>query len=166
MQSTKSLRNFTLNLGLALSIALPILLEGCDFKNSYGADTPDQVVEQYLLALEKKDEELMLKLVPRRYSAEQAVEDKIAQLGGHKIQEYKVVYAKPKPVFLRANVQGFYTNDGVRKKFDDTLTIVYEGGSILELNKGRWYLIMGKGDVPTPKVQPAEPQTSPPKKSR
>ena len=66
---------------MALSITLPILLEGCNIKNSYGADTPDRVVEQYLLALEKKDEELMLKLIPRKYSAEQAVEDKIAQLG-------------------------------------------------------------------------------------
>jgi hypothetical protein len=166
MQSAKSFRNFTLTLGLALSIALPVLLEGCSFKNSYGADTPDGVVEQYLLALEKKDEELMLKLIPRRYSAEQAVEDKITQLGGHKIQEYKVVYAKPKPVFLQANVQAFYAHNGVSKKIEDTLTIVYEGGSILDLSKGRWYLLMGKGNVPTPEVQPAEPQTFPPNKLR
>jgi hypothetical protein len=167
MQSAKPFRNFTFNLILILSIALPILLEGCSFKNSYGADTPDRVVEQYLLALEKKDEGLMLKLIPRKYSAEQAVEDKIAQLGGHKIQEYKVFYAKPKPVFWRANVQAFYIDDGgLRKTIDDTLTIVYEGGSILDLNKGRWYLLMGKNDVPTPEVQPAEPQTSPPERSR
>lgn len=167
MQSAKSFRNFTFNLVLALSITLPILLEGCNIKNSYGADTPERVVEQYLLALEKKDEELMLKLIPSKYSAQQAVEDKIAQLGGHKLQEYKVFYTKPKPVFWRANVQAFYTDDGgLRKKIDDTLTIVYEGGSILDFNKGRWYLLMGKGNIPTPTVQPAEPQTSPPGRSR
>jgi hypothetical protein len=80
-----------------------------------------------------------------------------------KLLGYKVFYAKPKPVFWRANVQAFYTDDnGLRQKIDDTLTIVYEGGSILALNKGRWYLLMGKGDVSTPEVQPAEPQTSPP----
>lgn len=166
MQSAKWFRNFTLKLGLTVCIALSIFLEGCNFQNSYGADTPDRVVEQYLLALEKKNEELMLKLIPKRYSAEQAVEDKIAQFGGHKIQEYKVSYVKPKSVFWRANVQAFYTDDGLRKKIDDTLTIVYEGGSISQLNKGRWYLIMGKGNVPLPEVQSAEPQTIPTERAR
>jgi hypothetical protein len=164
MQSAKSLRSFILNLVLTSSIFFP-LLQGCDFKNRYGADTAQQVVEQYLLALENKDEKLMLKLISREYSAKEAVKDKINRLGGHKIQEYKVTYTKPKPVFLRAKVQGFYTNHDVRKRFDDTLTIVYQGESNLGINKGRWYLVMGKGNIPTPEVQPAEPQTSPPRKS-
>jgi hypothetical protein len=162
MKSAQSFRNVTF--GFGLSIALSMLLEGCTFQNSYGADNPDQIVAQYLQALEKKDEELMLKLIPRRYSAEKAIEDKISQFGGHKIQEYKVFYAKPKTVFWRANVQAFYIDDvGSRKTINDTLTIVYEGGSILDFNKGRWYLLMGKDDVSTPKVQPAEPQIFPEK---
>jgi hypothetical protein len=108
----------------------------------------------------------MLQLVPKGYSAEQVVKDKISQFGGHKIQEHKVIYNKPKPVFLMANVQGFYTNsNSVRRKFEDTLTIKYKGGSLLQFNKGRWYLLLGKGNVSTPEIEPAEPQISPPKKS-
>ena len=159
------LRNPLLKLSLVPITIFSILLTGYDFKSGYGADTPDRVVDLYLLALEKKNEELMLKLVPRKYSAQEAAEDKIARFGGHKIQEYKVVYMKPKSVFLIANIKVFYTDRGVRKRFDDTLTIAYQGGSRLELSKGRWYLLMGKGNVPSPEVQPAEPKTSPPKKS-
>ena len=85
MQSAKSLTDLILNLILTSSIFLSGLLQGCDFKNNSGADTAQQVVEQYLLALEKKDEELMLNLVPREYSAKEAVKERINRLGGHKI---------------------------------------------------------------------------------
>lgn len=166
MRSLMLLRNLSVTLSIVLGVALPISLQGCAIKNNYGADTPEQVIEQYLLALENKNEGLMRQLIPSEYSADQAVKDKIAQLGGHKIKEHKVVYTKPKPVFLRADVQGFYTSgNGVDKRFEDTLTIAYKGGSLLQFNRGRWYLLLGKGKAPDPRVQPAEPQTSPPKKS-
>ncbi|NJM65551.1 MAG: hypothetical protein HC851_07690 [Acaryochloris sp. RU_4_1] len=135
--------------------------------NNRDANTPDQVIEQYLLALEKKDKHLMLQLVPGSYAADQAAEDKIDQFGGYKIQERQVNYIKPKTVFLIANVKGLYVNsDGVRKKFEDRLTIAYEGGGFLQSYQGRWCLLLGKGNVPPPEVQSAEPQTAPLKKSR
>ncbi|WP_127087651.1 hypothetical protein [Dulcicalothrix desertica] len=166
MQSAQPMRKIFVSIGLTLSVVLAIFLISFNSLVSYGADSPDQVIEQYLLALENKDEDSILKLIPREYSAKLAVEDKIVEFGGNKIQERKIIYNKIKPVYLTANVQGFYTNsNGVRKKFEDTLIISYRGGSLLELNKGRWYLKLGNGNVPAPEVQPAEPQTSPPKKS-
>jgi hypothetical protein len=162
MQSAQLLKNLLVNLSLALSVTLSISLQGCNYLSPNGGNNPDQVIDQYLLALENKDEDSILKLIPREYSAKQAVEDKIAEFGGNKIQERQIIYNKTKPVFLIANVQGFYINsDGVRKKFEDTLIISYRGGSLLELNKARWFLQLGKGNVPAPEVQPAEPQTSP-----
>jgi hypothetical protein len=154
------------HLGLASGIALILSFQGCSLLNHRGVDNPEKVVEQYLLALERKDEKSILQLVPQSYSADKAIKDKITRFGGRKIQERKIEYIRPKPIFIRANIKGSYIgSNGIRKNFEDILTIAYEKRSFWEFNRGRWYLLIGKGKVSTPKIQSAEPQIYPSKKS-
>jgi hypothetical protein len=113
-----------------------------------------------------EEPDLILQLVQESYSSNQDAEMRINQFGGFKIQKRQVDYIKLKPVFLKANVKGFYVNDkGIRKEFYDVLTIAYEGGGFWQFNRGLWYLLLGKRNVYTPKIQQAEPQTAPPSKS-
>ncbi|WP_145837546.1 hypothetical protein [Dulcicalothrix desertica] len=100
MQSAQPMRKIFVSIGLTLSVVLAIFLISFNSLVSYGADSPDQVIEQYLLALENKDEDSILKLIPREYSAKLAVEDKIVEFGGNKIQERKIIYNKIKPVLF------------------------------------------------------------------
>ncbi len=151
------------NIGIIVCVSLATLLGGCSFGNVRGADTPDQIVDQYVSALESQEEDLILQMIPKGYTAEQAVKDKIAQFGGYEIEEYKVVYNEIKPVFLIAKIEGRYASNNRRlEKFEDTLTIAYRGAGTSLSKKARWYLLLGDGNVPSPNISPAEPQRIPP----
>jgi hypothetical protein len=51
---------FIVSLRLVLSLVLTTSLQGCNPLNDRGANNPDQVVERYFLALERKDKDLRL----------------------------------------------------------------------------------------------------------
>lgn len=136
--SLKLLRH--LQLGLVMTSIF--LLSACTADKN-GAGSPDRVVEQYLLALEHKDESLMLQLLPGNLSVESKAKTKIAKFGGYKIQDRQIVYNKPKPVLWNAEIRGFYVDQsGTRHQFNDSIRIGYENKGQVKLYGGRWYLVL------------------------
>ena len=128
---------------LAVMIAIIFSLQACSV-NKQGAATPDQVVEQYLLALENKDDNLMLRLVPEQSRLDRAIESKILRIGGHKIQDRQINYTKSKPTFWIAKIHGtFVDRAGMKRKFDDSIAIEYQSKGQVKLYGGRWYLSLG-----------------------
>ena len=124
-------------------IAIIFSLQACSV-NKQGAATPDQVVEQYLLALENKDDNLMLRLVPEQSRLDRAIESKILRIGGHKIQDRQINYTKSKPTFWIAKIHGtFVDRAGMKRKFDDSIAIEYQSKGQVKLYGGRWYLLLG-----------------------
>jgi hypothetical protein len=128
-----------------LSICLVIilcLLQSCSGINKSGAATPDQVVEQYLLALEDRDQNSVIRLFPENSAVKQQVQAKITKFGGYKIQDRQVKYTKSKPTRWNARVQGFYLDRlNSRHRFDEAITIEYQSKGQVKLYGGRWYLL-------------------------
>ena len=130
-------------------IAIIFSLQACSV-NKQGAATPDQIVEQYLLALENKDGNLMLRLVPEQSRLDQVIESKILRIGGHKIQDRQISYIKSKPTFWNAKIQGFFVDRaGIKRKFDDSIAIEYQSKGQVKLYGGRWYLSLGNNPFPS-----------------
>ena len=130
------------HLQLGLIVTSILLLPACTADKN-GAGSPDRVVEQYLLALENKDESLMLQLLPGGSSIEGKIKAKIDKFSGYKIQDRKIVYNKPKPVLWNAEIRGFYVDRaGTRQKFNDSISISYENKGQVKLYGGRWYLLL------------------------
>jgi hypothetical protein len=124
------------------TLAIVFSLQACN-ANKPGAATPDRVIEQYLLALERKDENLMLQLVPENSAVSKAVKAKIGKFGGHKIQDRQIIYTKPTSILWEAKIRGFYLDrDGRPRKFDDSIEIGYQSKGQLKLYAGRWYLLL------------------------
>jgi hypothetical protein len=153
MKPTKLLSQLGLYLTIALWAAAPLILSGCGFTNTRGANTREEVVETYLESLKTKDEKLMLQLIREELSAQTAIQDKITQLGGHQIQDRKILYEEViKPQLVSVTIQGTY--NGGKEKFADKISLSYE---MVSSNSGRWFLILGKGksNVLPPHVTPA-----------
>lgn len=128
---------------LTVSIAIVFALQACAV-NKRGAPTPDRVVEQYLSALETKNEKLMLDLVPENSNLTQEVKTKIGKIGGRKIQDRQIVYTKPKSSLWNAKIRGFYLDrSGTKQKFEDSIVLEYQNKGDLKLYAGRWYLLLG-----------------------
>ena len=118
-------------------------LQACSVSKQ-GAATPDRVVEQYLVALENKDDRLMRRLVPEKSQFDRVIESKILRIGGHKIQDRQISYTKSKPTFWNAKIQGFFVDHaGTKRKFDDSIEIEYQSKGQVKLYGGRWYLLFG-----------------------
>lgn len=125
-------------------IAIVFSLQSCEAQNKRGASTPERIVEQYLLALEDRNETLMLQLMPEESLAKKGIKAKIGKFGGHKIQDRQINYIKPTPTLWNAKMEGFYIDPtGVRKKFDDSIAIEYQNKGQVKLYRGRWYLLLG-----------------------
>jgi hypothetical protein len=123
-------------------LSIVFCLPACN-ANKQGAATPDRVVEQYLLALARRDENLMLQLMPENAPISREIKAKIVKFGGLKIEERQIRYTKPKPVLWNARISGFYANrNGIREKFDDSIAIEYQNKGQVKLYGGRWYLLL------------------------
>jgi hypothetical protein len=123
------------------------LLESCTspVHNTAEANTPEQVVGEYFLALERKDSSAILRLTPPESKVQEAVNKKISQYGGFKIQDRKISFSGPKPLFLYVKLQGVYMDAAnTRKDFIDDLNIKYTATST---NKGRWYLSLEQDSI-------------------
>ncbi len=130
------------HLQLGLVITSISLLPACTTDKN-GAGSPDRVVEQYLHALENKDESLMLQLLPENFPVDSKLKAKINKFGGHRIQDYQVIYNKPKPILWNAEIRGFYVDrSGIRQQFNDSIAIGYENKGQVKLYGGRWYLLL------------------------
>ncbi|WP_373543368.1 hypothetical protein [Chamaesiphon sp.] len=125
-------------------IAIVFSLQSCEAQHKRGAATPERIVEQYLLALEERNEILILQLMPEESLADKEIKAKIDKLGGHKIQDRQINYTKPTPTLWNAKMGGFYIDPtGVRKKFDDSIAVEYQNKGQVKLYRGRWYLLLG-----------------------
>jgi hypothetical protein len=135
------------SIGVVILVAIVFSLQSCGSQqHKYGAATPDRVVEQYLTALEERNDSLITRLMPEKSLATPEVKAKIDRLGGYKIQDRQIKYIKPKPSLWNAKIQGFYIDRaGVRQKFDDSIVIEYQSKGELKLYAGRWYLLLGNG---------------------
>jgi hypothetical protein len=145
MQAIKIPDRFLLYWRSILITALIVVifsLQSCT-TNKHGAATPDRVVEQYLLALENRDDNLMLRLVPEKSQAVTAIDSKILKIGGRKIQDRQVSYIKSKPTVWNAKVHGFYLDKtGKHQDFDDLIRLEYQSKGQVKLYGGRWYLAL------------------------
>jgi hypothetical protein len=134
--------------GCTILIAIIILLQACHANHQLGASTPERLIERYLVALETKDENLLRQLVPANYAATPEIKAKIGKLGGHKIQEHQFIYTKSKPTLWSVTINGFYLDrNKTRQKFEDIISIAYEGKESWKLYQGRWYLLLGKSNL-------------------
>ena len=125
-------------------IAIVFSLQSCEAQNKHGAATPERIVEQYLSALESRNETSILRLMPEESLAEKEIKAKIGRFGGHKIQNRQINYTKPTPTLWNAKMEGFYIDPtGIRKKFDDSIAIEYQNKGQVKLYRGRWYLLLG-----------------------
>ena len=125
-------------------IAIVFSLQSCEAQNKHGAATPERIVEQYLSALESRNETSILRLMPEKSLAEKEIKAKIDRFGGHKIQNRQINYTKPTPTLWNAKMEGFYIDPtGIRKKFDDSIAIEYQNKGQVKLYRGRWYLLLG-----------------------
>ena len=86
----------------------------------------------------------MLRLVPEQSRLDRAIESKILRIGGHKIQDRQISYIKSKPTFWNAKIHGFFVDRaGIKRKFDDSISIEYQSKGQVKLYGGRWYLSLG-----------------------
>lgn len=125
-----------------MMIPLVLLLQACNTEKN-GTSTPDQLVEQYLSALENKDEKLMLAIVPEHSVLTREIKAKIAKVGGYKIKNRQTIYAKSTPILWNAQIKGVYIDrQDISRKFEDVITIQYQNKGNLKAYSGRWYLLM------------------------
>jgi hypothetical protein len=146
MQTIKLSNKFSIYTRSILVIAtltIAYSLESCAARNKRGAATPNRVVEQYLLALETKDEKMMLNLAPENSILTKEVKAKIVKLGGSKIQNRKISYDKPTPMLWNAKLRGIYVDrQGKDQNFEDSIVLQYQSKGELKLYAGRWYLLL------------------------
>jgi hypothetical protein len=130
---------------VVMTIAIVFSLQSCGTHHQkYGAATPDRVVEQYLAALEDRNETSLLRLTPEKSLVTTQAKAKIDRLGGYKIQDRQIKYTKTKPSLWNANIRGFYIDRrGTNQKFEDSIVLEYQSKGELKLYAGRWYLLLG-----------------------
>jgi hypothetical protein len=145
MQTINLSKKFSIYRRSILVIALIViicLLQSCHV-HKRGAATPDRIVEQYLLALENKDEKLLLQLAPEDAVFTKEIETKVSRIGGYKIQDIKIHYFKSTPMLWSAKIQGGYIDrQGKNRNFEDSIVIQYQSKGELKLYAGRWYILL------------------------
>jgi len=117
-----------------------------------GAATKDLLLDTYLQALRRKDEQAILSLVPTTQVAQEAVRDKLKKLGGHTYSQVWIEYTPlPNSRWVKAKV--CFTKDsdstGSPEGLCDEL--------VLQKIGVRWYLMLGQhrdAGAPPPTIQP------------
>ena len=118
-------------------------LQACKVEEKHGAATPNRVIEEYLLALENRDDALLRKLAPPQAIVSSEIKAKISKIGGHKIKNPQISYIKSKPTLWVAKIRGFYLDRaGKRNNFDESIEIEYQSKGQVKLYGGSWYLLL------------------------
>jgi hypothetical protein len=145
MQTVRVANQFSIRLRSILIIAIGctvISLQGCSV-NKQGAPTPERVVEQYLLALENKNENSILQLVDEDSTQARAIKAKIRKFGGYKINNRQIVYDKFTPNLWKVKIKGSHVDrQGIDKKIEDSISIQYQSKGEPKSYAGRWYLLL------------------------
>jgi hypothetical protein len=128
------------------SVFVLYALSGCNYFFQPNIKTPEGIVDQYLLALEKNDKQAIVNLLPKgSFSSKKVlliVDKKLSQFNGLEARKIKVQYTELKEVYIRADMRGSFTNkEGMEKEFNETVDIRYESGGFFQNYKGRWRLL-------------------------
>jgi hypothetical protein len=127
---------------IIVMLSIVFFLQSCGAHNKHGAATPIRVVEQYLTALEERNDNVIRRLMPEQSIAIKDIDAKIAKFGGYKIRDRIIKYIKFKPILWNAKIHGFYIDRaGINRKFEDSIEIEYQSKGELKLYAGRWYLV-------------------------
>jgi hypothetical protein len=133
------------SISVIFMLVIILCLQSCKVEDKHGAATPDRVIEQYLLALENRDDALFRRLIPAQAVVSNEIKTKIARLGGHKIKDRQISYIKSKPTLWTARIRGFYLDRvGKRNNFDESIEIEYQSKGQVKLYSGSWYLLLNK----------------------
>jgi hypothetical protein len=125
------------------SIVFFYFLQSCESPNKQGAVTPERVVEQYLLALETKNEKLILQLSPEHSMLTPEIKAKILKFGGYKVRKVTISYDKSSTILWNAKIVGFYIDRQKNNQpFADTIVIQYQKKGEIKAYAGRWYLLL------------------------
>lgn len=132
--------------GVILLGVLLLILPTCRSTNVRGAVTKETLVDAYLRALQQKDEQAMLLLVPETHTAQHEVQARIEKLGGHAFDQVRIDYVPPvHPQWVRVVIRGVYTSpQNEQIEFSDEI--------ILHQTDHHWYLMLGqdRNAVPPP----------------
>jgi len=127
-----------------------LIVSACVSTNPRGAATKETLVDVYLQALQQKDEQAILSLVPETLAAQDAVQAKVEQLGGHTFHQVHIGYVpQVNPKWVRVIIRGVYTGShNEQVEFSDEI--------FLNQMDNRWYLMLGqdRNAVPPPTSQP------------
>ena len=111
-----------------------------------GAVIKETLVDAYLHALQQKDEQAILLLVPETLTAQHAAQARIEQLGGHVFHQVRIDYVpQAHPQWVRVVIRGVYAgSQNEQVEFSDEI--------ILHQMDSRWYLMLGqdRNAVPPP----------------
>ncbi len=144
MQTVKLADKFSIGWRSILTITFGctvLALSSCT-ANKRGAPTPENVVEQYLSALENKNKNSMLQLTDEGSISIDAIAAKIDKIGGYKIYHRQIVYDKSTPILWAAKIKGNYVDrQGLTKKIEDSISIQYQSKGEPKAYAGRWYLL-------------------------
>lgn len=120
--------------------ALFCALQSCNVIPKQGAATREELVTTYLDALENKDEQAILELIPKDYDAKQVVEEKIARLGDRDLEQVKITYQElQKPSSIKVSIEGLYDDDSLPSHQSQSKDQIF-----IHSANNRWYLILGQ----------------------
>ncbi len=143
MTQRSSARRFYIIIAL-LTLILAVLIAS-SFVPHKGTSERFELIENYLQALENKDERSMRRLVHPNFEARAAVQGKIEQLGGNEIALQEVCYSLLKPFITVASLRGSYVDENLQtQQIQERLFLKYEPGPFYIGYKGRWYLSLGQ----------------------
>jgi hypothetical protein len=107
-----------------------------------GEVDPLKVVDNYLVSLEQKNRDALLRLTPSDYRSEPALQAKLARWGGQHIENRRVFRTKTQPLAVRLKIYGTYQQNGQAQKFEDTIQLIYRREGLLR--SPRWQLAIGQ----------------------
>jgi hypothetical protein len=139
-----SIKNFGLAIGSTALLLTGGILGAGQFQ-THGMANPLQLVDKYLLALEKKDAESLEQLSPRNSTVDAAIQEKMSRMSGLNIENRQVFRTHTTPAELKLKVYGSYLNQQKqRQPFEDTLTLVYQQSNLLPISSKSWQLVTNK----------------------
>jgi hypothetical protein len=132
--------------GIAIAIGATALLAAggaISAMKPKGEASPLVLIDRYLNALEQKDANAIAAINADGYQADQAIQAKLTQWGGHKVEKREVFRTRTSTDALRLKIYGSYQQDGKTKSFEDSVNLVYRQGGLLPTSGTRWQLAIG-----------------------
>lgn len=137
-----------------LILLLLLIISGCSSgafnPTRKGQDSPQQIVDLYLSALQSGDEQLLVSLIMPGYDAESAIQNKIQHYGNTKLTDVQIEYLPTESsYFVTANLRAKSTDE------TDTTTDITDQLHLQKQDE-EWFIILGTPtNAPSPAPTPA-----------